>query len=313
MPKKLPKKLERENNMPDHIAVLLAEAIEALNVLPHQWYIDGTFGRGGHTGEVLKHKGKVIAFDIDHEAIAFGQQHFALEIAEGQLILVRENFDRLQQVIEKLTQDQKIDHISGILFDFGTSSDQLKDDQRGFSFEGNAELDMRMDDRLGVKAKDLLAILPEKQLAQLFIEFGGEHEAKSIARAIVRQREQQPIQTTWELTDIISRAKREKRGHLHPATKVFQALRIAVNSELDVISVVLPQAYRVLKEEGRIVTISFHEGEDRIVKQQFKEWEKNGRGINLTKDIVVASQEEIDRNPRSRSAKLRVFQKKTHE
>jgi 16S rRNA (cytosine1402-N4)-methyltransferase len=299
--------------MPDHIAVLLTEAIDALQVQANHWYIDGTFGRGGHTSEILQRNGKVIAFDIDHEAVAFGQQHFAQEIAEGQLILLRENFDRLQQVIEKLIADKKVDVISGILFDFGTSSDQLKDAQRGFSFEGDAELDMRMDDRLGVKAKDLLAILPEKQLAQLFIDFGGEHEAKSIARAIVRQREKQPIQTTWELTDLISRAKREKRGHLHPATKVFQALRIAVNSELDVITVVLPQAYRDLGEGSNIVTISFHEGEDRIVKQQFKEWEKNGRGINLTKDIVVASQEEIDRNPRARSAKLRVFKKNTHE
>src|SRR5260221_6069201 len=183
--------------MPDHIPVLLAEVLEALDVQTGNWYIDGTFGRGGHTTEILKHGGKVIAFDVDQEAIAFGQEKFANEIAQGQLILLRENFDRLQQVIGQLHEANKIGEVQGALFDFGTSSDQLKDETRGFSFSGDADLDMRMDDRLGVKAKDLLAILPEKQLVQLFIELGGEHEAKSIARAIVNQRQQHPIQTTY--------------------------------------------------------------------------------------------------------------------
>jgi 16S rRNA (cytosine1402-N4)-methyltransferase len=295
--------------MSDHISVLLAEAVEALNVHTGNWYIDGTFGRGGHTAEILKNGGNVIAFDVDQEAIAFGQERFQQEIAAGQLILLRENFDRLQQVIGQLREAGKINEVAGALFDFGTSSDQLKDETRGFSFTGDADLDMRMDDRLGVKAKDLLAILPEKQLMQLFIELGGEHEAKAIARAIVYQRQTRPIQTTYELSDLVSRTKREKRGHLHAATKVFQALRIAVNSELDSIQSLLPQVYRVLAEDGRVVTISFHEGEDRIVKQQFKEWEKNNQGVNVTKDIITAGAEELDRNPRARSAKLRIFQK----
>jgi 16S rRNA (cytosine1402-N4)-methyltransferase len=288
--------------MPDHIPVLLAETIHALNIQPNKLYVDGTFGRGGHTAEILKQGGKVIAFDVDQEAITFGQEKFAQEIQAGQLRLVRENFDRLQQILGE-TQ------VTGILFDFGTSSDQLKGQNRGFSFEGDAELDMRMDDRLGVKAKDLLAILPEKQLAQLFIELGGEHEARAIAKAIAHQRQAKPIQTTQELANLISKVKRERTSHLHPATKVFQALRIAVNSELDAIHSALPQALRVLEANGRIVTISFHEGEDRIVKQQFKEWEKDGQGVNVTKDIITAGEEELQRNPRARSAKLRIFEK----
>lgn len=295
--------------MPNHIPVLLLETISALEVKPDAWYIDATFGRGGHTNQILTAGGKVIAFDVDQDAIKFGQDQFSAQIQTGQLILIRDNFTQLEKVVKKLQTENKIGHIQGILFDFGTSSDQLKGDTRGFSFESDSELDMRMDDRLGVKAKDLLAILPEKQLAQLFIDFGGEHEARSVARAIVLERQKQPIQTTHELVTIITRTKHEKRSHLHPATKVFQALRIAVNSELDAIQAVLPQALQVLGVTGKIVTISFHEGEDRIVKQQFKDWEKNNLGINETKNIITASQTEINQNPRSRSAKLRIFKK----
>lgn len=293
--------------MPDHIPVLLAEVLEGLRIEPNAWYIDATFGRGGHTRELLAAGAKVIAFDVDAAAIEFGQKEFAQEIASGNLILQRENFDHLAQIVEKLG---KTNHIAGILFDFGTSSDQLKDKHRGFSFDGDAELDMRMDDRLGVKAKDLLAILPEKQLAQLFIDFGGEHEAYAVAKAIAHDRHLKPIQTTADLTEIIERTKRERRSHLNQSTKVFQALRIAVNSELDVITAGLPQAYQVLQPGGRIAAISFHEGEDRIVKQTFREWEKAARGVNVQKDIITATAEELDSNPRARSAKLRIFEKK---
>ena len=195
----------------------------------------------------------------------------------------------------------------GILFDFGTSADQLTSGTRGFSFLEDGDLDMRMDTRLGVTAKDLLAVLPEKQLAQLFIEFGGEHESKAIAHAIKAAKA--PITTTFQLAQLVERTKRERRGHLHPATKVFQALRIAVNSELDEIALALPQALEVVAAGGIIATIAFHEGEDRLAKVAMKTWAQENKGEILTDKPVVASEAEVERNSNSRSAKLRVFRK----
>ncbi len=288
-----------------HITVLLHEAVEALQVTPEHWYIDGTFGRGGHTEMILQKGGNVVAFDVDQEAIEFGENEFEEEIAQKKLILLRENFEKIGHFVSSLNIKP-----SGALFDFGTSTDQLKDQSRGFSFEGTAELDMRMDNRLGVKAKDLLALLSEKQLADLFIEYGGEHEARRIAKSIVYFREKAPITTTDQLVRIIENAKYEKRSHLNPATKVFQALRIAVNSELDSIAQGLPQALELLEPGGHIVTIAFHEGEDRIVKQMFKTWELEHKGHHLTKDIIEPSAEELAANKRARSAKMRIFEKK---
>jgi 16S rRNA (cytosine1402-N4)-methyltransferase len=166
-----------------------------------------------------------------------------------------------------------------------------------------------MDQRLGVQAKDLLAILPEKQLMKLFIEYGGEREARSVAKAIVAHRAIHPITTTQELATLMEKTKREPRGKLHPATKVFQALRMAVNMELESISTALPQAYRVLKASGRLVTISFHEGEDRIVKDLFRKWQREGKGQQMNQDVITPSPEEVAANSRSRSAKLRIFLK----
>lgn len=288
-----------------HESVMLEEAINGLDVKPDKWYIDGTFGRGGHTRAILKKGGKVIAFDVDHQAIEYGQQQLEKEIEQGSLILIRENFDHLQAETEKLKQQRKVDTISGVLFDFGTSVDQLLDKERGFSFDSDAELDMRMDDRLGVKAKDLLAVLPEKQLAELFLNEGGEKFAKPIAKKIVERRSQKPITTTKELANLVERVK-QRRGKLHPATKVFQALRIAVNTELSSIEQVLPQAFAVLSE-GNIVTISFHEGEDRLVKRFFKQQEEEQQIKEHT--LRQPSETEIIKNPRSRSARLRVAKK----
>lgn len=286
-----------------HQPVMLSEAIAELNVEPGNWYIDGTFGRGGHTAAILAKGGKVLAFDVDHQAIEFGQTKFAAEIANHLLILVRENFDQLEKVVKRLQKDDTIGPISGILFDFGTSVDQLLDQNRGFSFDSDAELDMRMDDRLGVKAKDLLAILPEKQLAMLFENEGGEQFARPIAKLIATVRTKQPITTTKQLADLIERVKR-RTGKLHPATKVFQALRIAVNTELSVIETALPQAMNVL-DHGSLVTIAFHEGEDRLVKHYFRQLTENNTKIQL-KDLQQPSEQEQLTNPRARSAKLRV-------
>ena len=290
-----------------HKPVLLKQSMEALEVTKGKWYIDGTFGRGGHTQAILNLGGNVIAFDVDQEAIEYGQINFTKYLSEQRLILVRENFNKLTEL--KQWFDQR--PISGIIFDFGTSVDQLKDGQRGFSFDSDCELDMRMDTRLGVKAKDLLAILPENQLAQLFWTEGGENKSKQIAREICRVRKSQPISTTAQLVAVVNKVKRERTGKLHPATKVFQALRIATNMEMQNIREALPQALELLQTEGRIVTISFHEGEDRIVKQTFRQWEEQQRGKVLTPKPITPSQEEQHTNPRSRSAKLRIFIKKS--
>lgn len=292
-----------------HISVLLAEAIQGLEIKSGKWYIDGTFGRGGHTRKMVAAGAKVIAFDMDAQAIAYGQTEFASEITAGNLILIRSNFDQLATEIGKLKAVNQVTDIQGILFDFGVSSPQIDQPERGFTFQTDADLDMRMDDRLGVKAKDLLALLTEKQLAEIFTEFGGEHEAYKIAKAIVIQRKKKVITSTQELANLIQKTKKERTSHLNPATKVFQALRIAVNSELDSIQQVLPQALAVLGSQGLLVTISFHEGEDRLVKMAFREWQKQALGEQVNKDVVIPSETEVNQNPRSRSAKLRIFRK----
>jgi len=294
-----------------HQPVLLAEVIELLRIKQGAWYVDATFGRGGHTEAILQQGGKVIALDVDQAAITYGQEYFAKQIQAQDLILFRENFDRLDQVTSKFKLKHQIDKISGILFDFGTSVDQLKDKQRGFSFESDSELDMRMDDRLGVKAKDLLAALSGRELSQMLWELGGEQKARAIAHAIINERAKQPITTTRQLADLVSKFYGGRKGKLHPATKVFQALRITVNSELDSIQVALPLAFTLLTKGGRIVTIAFHEGEDRLVKHYFKKLISENVAAEVTKRALQPTEEEIANNPRSRSAKLRAIEKLT--
>lgn len=289
-----------------HQPVMLEDTIDALQIKPGHWYIDGTFGRGGHTSVILSKGGNVLALDYDQEAILYGTTFFADHIESGRLLLARANFTQLSATVAEF-KDQTNNQFSGILFDFGTSVDQLTNQERGFSFNGNGPLDMRMDDRLGVTAAQLIAVLSERQLSETFSEFGGEEASKSIAKAIVSQRKLTPIQTTSQLADLVSRVKRN-RNKIHPATKVFQALRIIVNSELDNISEVLPLALTLVQSGGRIVTIAFHEGEDRLVKHFFKAQEQMGKGEPL--DLLQPDQAEVDKNPRSRSAKLRVFIKK---
>lgn len=293
-----------------HQSVMLTEALEQLQPQADHWYLDATFGRGGHTRAILATGAKVIAFDVDQDAITYGQTAFAAELEAGRLILIRANFDQLAREVSQLVAEHKLTEIHGALFDFGTSVDQLIAPDRGFSFNQDSPLDMRLDQRLGVTAADLLAVLSERQLTELFIRLGGEREARAIAKAITQQRthgQLAEIQTTQGLANLISRVKRQPSHHLNPATKVFQALRIAVNSELDVIRTGLQQVVSVLTAPARVVTIAFHEGEDRIVKQQFNEWQKAGHGEVLTKHPLTPSSSELELNNRARSAKLRAF------
>ncbi len=288
-----------------HLTVLRTEAVAALQIQPERWYLDATFGGGGHTAAILSQGGKVIAFDWDQQAIADGEEKFATAIKAGKLILIRESFSKVDTEITALLEAQKISPIDGALFDFGTSTEQLTSSDRGFSFEGEGKLDMRMDTRLGVTAADILQAIPEAQLARLFFDYGGETESRKIAKAIKNSPE--PIITTGQLSRLIEKVKGGRRGKLHPATKVFQALRIAVNSELEEIEAALPQTLKLLPSKGRIVTIAFHEGEDRLAKRAFKQWEQDNLGQMLK--LITPSTEEVAQNPRSRSAKMRIFEK----
>ena len=302
--------------MPEHVPVMLKEGMDMLNIQPNAWYIDATFGRGGHTGAMLERGANVIAFDHDLEAIQYGQQAFASEIGAGRLMLVNTNFAELGNAPELISKT-----ILGVLFDFGLNSAQLNSARRGFSFQEDGPLDMRMDMRLGVTARDLVNALGKKELYQLLTTFAQEYRARDIVDAILRSRASKPIETTQELAQLVERAigQREasrghakgnrKTTHLHPATKTFMALRLAVNDELGSIERALPTALDTVADGGRIVTISFHEGEDRLVKHAMRGWQENGRGEALTKKPMEPSEQEVRDNPRSRSAKLRTFQK----
>lgn len=297
-----------------HQAVLVKEVIEALNPQKDAYYIDATFGRGGHSSEILKRGAKVIAFDFDQQSIDRAKELFSREIENRQLILLRENFSKMKACLSNLKKSLNLE-ISGILFDFGTSTDQLMSKDRGFSFEAGEEiLDMRMDDRLGVKACDLLKLLDEKQLAKMLFDYGGENDARAIAKRVVTQRKKDPnsLDRVSTLVEIIEEVKRHKINQkIHPATKTFQALRIVVNDELNNIEEALPMALDILREskafDKKIVCIAFHEGEDRLVKTFFKEVEAKNLGKIINKKAIMASETELAINPRSRSAKLRVL------
>lgn len=301
-------------NNSQHQAVLVKEVLETLNPQADCYYIDATFGRGGHTREILKKGAKVIAFDFDQQSIDTAKQLFAKEIDSKQLILFRENFNKMDESLSNLKKSLNLE-ISGILFDFGTSTDQLMSKERGFSFEALDEtLDMRMDNRLGVKACDLLKLLDEKQLARMLFEYGGETDARAIAHKIVELRKKDPnsLDKVGTLVNIVEQTKGHRYSQkIHPATKTFQALRIIVNDELSNIETALPKALRILQEskaiDKRLVCISFHEGEDRLVKTFFKQIEITNLGKLINKKAIGASEEELINNPRSRSAKLRAL------
>lgn len=295
-----------------HQPVMLTEALDGLRVKPSQWYVDATFGAGGHTAAILEQGGRVVGLDYDQLAVEAGEDRFASAIETGQLILIRENFDQLLTVIKPLQQSAQVGAIHGILFDFGTTSDQLTSVSRGLSFQGeDEELDMRLDQRLGVKAKDLLAVMSQDQLQKVFSEFGGERESKRVSEAIVKRRnEGQLIETVGELVALIMNTKKHYPDKINPATKVFQALRIAVNDELGNIERVLPAALELVASGGRLVTIAFHQGEDRLAKTFFRKWEDADRGERINRSVIKPSEQELDSNPRARSAVLRIFEKK---
>ncbi len=285
-----------------HTPVLLQETIEFLDVQSGKRYIDATLGGGGHTEAILKLGGTVLGIDTDEEAVTHVQEK--LKIKNEKIKITKGNFRN----IDEIARVNGFENVDGILFDLGVSSHQFDSAERGFSFLKKGPLDMRMDRRLGVTAKDLLAVLSKTDLAKLFIEYGEERFAHKIADAIVKRREIKPIESTEELEALI-RMVVPKKEVIHPGTRVFQALRIAVNTELENIEEALPKAIELVHVKGRIAVISFHSLEDRIVKRTFADWEENNIGNILTKKPVIPSEKEIAENPRSRSAKLRVFEK----
>ena len=290
-----------------HTSVLLQETIDLLNIKPGKKYIDATLGGGGHSFEILKQGGIVLGLDMDEDAIGYVETKIKDQRSniKNDLVLVRGNF----KDIDKIAKENDFTKVAGVLFDLGVSSHHFDAAERGFSLQKDAPLDMRMDRNLSVKASDLVNGLTKGELYELFNKFGEEHNAYSISNSIVSSRKIKPVETTTELAEIVERAVKGKRSEVHPATKVFQALRIAVNDELNNLRESLPKALGLLERNGRLAVISFHSLEDRIVKNYFLEFERKGLGEIITKKPVVPSQKETEKNNRSRSAKLRVFEK----
>ena len=302
-----------------HYSVLLNECIEGLDIDPDGIYVDGTAGGGGHSFAIASRLsgGKLIAIDQDEAAIRAAGERLAPLGERAQV--VRSNFCEIAKVCEELG----IEEIDGLLLDLGVSSYQLDTPERGFSYNSDAPLDMRMDKRKSLSAYDVVNGYSEEKLKKIFYEYGEERFSAAIAAAIVRKRQIAPIESTAELSDIIKYAipPAAREGGHHPAKRTFQAIRIEVNSELDVIEPAIRDAVSMLRKGGRIAIITFHSLEDRIVKQTFADLAKGcvcprdlpicvcGRKPVLkqvNKKPILPSKAELDENPRSRSAKLRV-------
>jgi 16S rRNA (cytosine1402-N4)-methyltransferase len=291
-----------------HIPVLLQEAIDFLAVRRGGTYVDATLGLGGHSFEIarrLGREGRLIGFDKDPAALERAQQKLGNPPAElkdewPEIRYEHGSFARLGELIGPAS-------IDGLLADLGVSSLQLEDASRGFSFQAEGPLDMRMNPTVGETAEQVVNRIGEKELADVIYEFGEERRSRRIARAIVRAR---PIRSTKHLVDVVSAAARPmKHERIHPATRTFQAIRIFVNRELDDVTALLSSAPTALKKQGRLVVISFHSLEDRIVKDAMRDGAHHGLYQLLTKKPVTASEEEIERNPRARSAKLRAAER----
>ena len=304
-----------------HHAVLLHEAVNALNIKPKGVYIDGTFGRGGHSQAMLKYlqDGQLLVIDKDPAAILHAQQLFG---RDARITIIHGSFTQMNEVVH---EKGLVGKVSGILFDLGVSSPQLDEGERGFSFMREGALDMRMDNSQGLSAEEWLAHVQEKELAEVLFTLGEERYAKRIARAIVEARQHEPLNTTKVLAEVIAKAHPNWEKHKHPATKSFQAIRIYINRELADLDVGLEQSIELLEKGGRLAVISFHSLEDRIVKQFIHLHEKGPalpRGLPVSeKEIkkhqklkavgraIKPSGEEVNRNPRARSAVLRVAER----
>lgn len=304
----------------DHVPVLFEEALEALAISPSGIYMDGTFGRGGHSGAIMQRlggDGRLLAIDKDPEAVAHAEQVFS---EDKRFSIKHGSFAMLEQLAQ---QSGVAGNVNGLLLDLGVSSPQLDDPARGFSFLRDGPLDMRMDTSSGMSAAQWLATAEGKDIALVLKEYGDERFARRIARAIVDVRQEQPIVTTGQLAAIIEQASPTREREKHPATRSFQAIRIYINRELDDLRQCLDQSLRVLAPGGRLVVVSFHSLEDRIVKRFIRECERGDDfpvGLPVTQEqlqpklravgkAIYPSADEIEANPRARSAVLRVAER----
>lgn len=306
-----------------HLSVLLEEAVAALAIKPDGIYIDGTYGRGGHSAMITKalgENGRLIAIDRDEEAIANALSTFK---NDSRVEIAHQSFSELENLVKSKDLLGKID---GILLDLGVSSPQLDNAERGFSFQKDGPLDMRMDNSRGQSAQQWVAQTSEEEIAEVLWKYGEEKLSRRIARAIVTAREKEAIQTTAQLAQIISSAIPKKEKHKNPATRSFQAIRIKINDELTEVEKVLLQSIDILAPKGRLVVISFHSLEDRIVKRFIRDY---SRGKQLPREIPVSTVEkgplikigkaikagptELNFNPRARSAVLRIAEKRAVE
>ncbi|MBC8588504.1 16S rRNA (cytosine(1402)-N(4))-methyltransferase RsmH [Paratissierella segnis] len=305
-----------------HVSVLLNEVIEGLNIKENGIYVDGTLGGAGHSLEIVKRlkDGKLIGIDQDLDALEKASK--VLEPYQEKINLIHSNYENIQQVLD----DINIPKVDGILLDLGVSSYQLDENTRGFSYNKDAPLDMRMDSTSEFSAWDVVNKYPKEELEGIIFKYGEERWAKRIAEFIVNEREIKPINSTLELVSVIKKAipkKARMEGH-HPAKKTFQAIRIEVNRELEVLECSIENMVNLLNSGGRLAIITFHSLEDRIVKDKYKELYKDcicppdlpqcicdkKREIEIiTRKPIVPSLDEIESNPRSRSAKLRIAEK----
>lgn len=298
-----------------HKSVLFDEAIKALDLNENKIIVDGTAGGGGHSGEIAKRAKKVISIDQDPDAIAVLNERLG---DKENVTIVHDNYSNIKNIISNLN----IEKIDGLLLDLGVSSFQLDTAERGFSFHKDAPLDMRMS-KSGLSAYDVVNNYDERQLADIIYRYGEEKFSRRIAANIVKARAKKPIETTFELVDIIKSSMPQKAMRdAHPARRTFQAIRIEVNAELDVLKSTIEDAFDILAPGGRIAIITFHSLEDRIVKEQFAKW---CQGCTCPKEFPVCvcgkkpkgktfksispSKEELEENPRARSSRLRIFEK----
>jgi 16S rRNA (cytosine1402-N4)-methyltransferase len=298
-----------------HKSVLFDEAIKALDLNENKIIVDGTAGGGGHSGEIAKRAKRVISIDQDPDAIAVLNERLG---DKENVTIVHDNYSNIKNIISNLN----IEKIDGLLLDLGVSSFQLDTAERGFSFHKDAPLDMRMS-KSGLSAYDVVNNYDERQLANIIYRYGEEKFSRRIAANIVKARAEKPIETTFELVDIIKSSMPQKAMRdAHPARRTFQAIRIEVNAELDVLKSTLEDAFDILAPGGRIAIITFHSLEDRIVKEQFAKW---CQGCTCPKEFPVCvcgkkpkgktfksispSKEELEENPRARSSRLRIFEK----
>jgi 16S rRNA (cytosine1402-N4)-methyltransferase len=301
--------------------VLLQEALEGLSLRDDGWYVDATYGRGGHSAEVLARlgpQGRLLALDKDADAVADARERLG---NDPRFRIEHAGFEELAAVATAWLGGR----VAGILFDLGVSSPQLDEPERGFSFAHDGPLDMRMNRARGATAAEWLADVPQQELTDVLFRFGEEPRARQIAAAIVRARATAPIRTTGELASLVAAhaGKQARRARIHPATRTFQAIRIAINDELGALELGLEQSVDLLEERGRLVVISFHSLEDRIVKQLMA---REARGdeayaglpnippharprLKLVGKLVRPSEAEVERNPRARSARLRIAQR----